>query len=81
MRGENSQCIRKKCRAFGLSLEKICWGTDYPGFEMPESLLAKMKNVNNHADGLGIMPVSDKHMEGILGGNYLNFIKRTGQVD
>lgn len=66
----------QKCRAYGLPLEKVCWGTDYPGFEMPESLLDKFRSVNAYADKLGIEPISQRHMDGILGNNYLTFIKR-----
>lgn len=66
-----------KCVAYGLPLAKVCWGTDYPGFEMPQSLLQKFMNINKHAQALGVEPISQKDMDGILSGNFLNFIKRS----
>lgn len=65
-----------KCKSFGVPLEKVCWGTDYPGFEMPAELLKKFKNINNHAQKLNVEPISQKDMDNILSNNFLNFIKR-----
>jgi predicted TIM-barrel fold metal-dependent hydrolase len=65
-----------RCKAFGVPLAKVCWGTDYPGFEFPEPLLKKLLNVNKHAAELGVPEISKQDMDGILGGNFLNFIKR-----
>jgi len=63
-----------KCKAFGVPLGKVCWGTDYPGFEFPDKLLQKLLNVNLHSEKLGLDPVSPQEMEGILGKNFLSFI-------
>jgi predicted TIM-barrel fold metal-dependent hydrolase len=65
-----------KCKAYGVPLEKVCWGTDYPGFEFPESLLPKFQNVNRHAEALGIVPISQRDIENMLANNFLNFIAR-----
>ena len=65
-----------KCKAYGLPLAKVCWGTDYPGFEFPEQLLSKFLNVNQYAGELEVEPISKKDMDGLLGENFLNFIKR-----
>ena len=64
------------CMSNGLPLAKVCWGTDYPLFETPENLLKKFMNINKHAEALEVEPISQKNMDGILGNNYLNFIKR-----
>lgn len=64
-----------KCKAYGMPLAKVCWGTDYPGFEFPEQLLKKFLNINKHAVELEVEPISQENMDGILGVNFLNFIK------
>ena len=64
-----------KCKAYGVPLEKVCWGTDYPGFDTPSNLLKKFKNTNNHAEKLGLEPIRNEDMENILGKNFQNFIK------
>ncbi|MFA5675674.1 MAG: amidohydrolase family protein [Christensenellales bacterium] len=65
-----------KCVAYGLPLAKVCWGTDYPGFEMPRQLLEKFMSINQFAKELGVAPISQQDMDGLLGQNYLNFISR-----
>jgi len=65
-----------KCTAFGVPLAKVCWGTDYPGFEFPEQLLQKLLNINKHARILDLNEISKQDMENILGENFLNFIKK-----
>ena len=65
-----------KCKAFGVPLEKVCWGTDYPGFEFPDRLLPKFLNVNNHAEKLGKEPICQKDMDNMLANNFLNFVQK-----
>jgi predicted TIM-barrel fold metal-dependent hydrolase len=39
-----------RARRFGCSWSKICWATDYPGFEFPRTLLPKFALVNDVAE-------------------------------
>ncbi|MDR1798839.1 MAG: amidohydrolase family protein [Bifidobacteriaceae bacterium] len=55
---------------FFVPLEKIFFGTDYPGFLYdPEALLAKLLTVNEEAAGLGLDPIPQTKLEGIAGDN------------
>ena len=63
-----------KCRDFGVPLGKVCWGSDYPGFDFPEKLLEKFLNINNHTEKLGLSPISKEDVNNILGNNFINFI-------
>jgi predicted TIM-barrel fold metal-dependent hydrolase len=57
----------------GASLSRICWATDYPGFEFPETLLPKFALVNDAArDGEPRIPTPD--IARMLGGNYARFV-------
>lgn len=64
-----------KCNAYGVPLSKVCWGTDYPGFEFPEQLLNKFMDINKYIEGVDLKKISRQDIENILGGNFLNFIK------
>lgn len=65
-----------KCKAYGMPLSKVCWGTDYPCKEFPEKLLKKFLNINNHATKLGVEPISQKNLDLMLGENFINFIRK-----
>jgi predicted TIM-barrel fold metal-dependent hydrolase len=56
-------------------LEKLFFGTDYPGFLYdPVKLRAKLLDVNSHADRVGCEPVPQAKLDGILGGNYARML-------
>ena len=60
-----------RARRFGCSWSKICWATDYPGFEFPKTLLPKFALVNDVADDGREVPATD--MARMLGGNWARF--------
>ena len=52
-------------------LEKLFFGTDYPGFLYdPVELRAKLLSVNHHAERVGSTPIPAAKLDGILGDNY-----------
>jgi predicted TIM-barrel fold metal-dependent hydrolase len=56
-------------------LEKIFFGTDYPGFLYdPVKLRAKLLDVNAHADRVGCAPIPQAKLDGILGDNYARML-------
>jgi hypothetical protein len=56
-------------------LEKLFFGTDYPGFLYdPVELRAKLLSVNEHAERVGAAPISQVKLDGILGGNYARML-------
>ena len=59
-----------KAKAFGVPWAKICWGTDYPGFELPESLLPKFKSLNEEARVLTEAEIPDDEIHRMLGENF-----------
>lgn len=62
----------QRARQLGCPWSRICWATDYPGFEFPETLLPKFALVNEEADEGREIPASD--LARMLGGNYARFI-------
>ncbi|MGH9918839.1 MAG: amidohydrolase family protein [Nitrososphaerales archaeon] len=61
-----------RAKRFGCRWTKICFGTDYPGFEMPKTLLPKFALVNEEAGDDPSVPDSD--LARMLGGNYARFV-------
>jgi predicted TIM-barrel fold metal-dependent hydrolase len=56
---------------FFVPLEKLFFGTDYPGFLYdPVKLRAKLLAVNEHAERLGTDPVPQAKLDGIMGDNF-----------
>jgi predicted TIM-barrel fold metal-dependent hydrolase len=52
-------------------LEKLFFGTDYPGFLYdPVELRAKLLSVNEHAARVGAEPIAQAKLDGILGDNF-----------
>ncbi len=52
-------------------LEKLFFGTDYPGFLYdPVTLMAKLRNVNAHAERVGADPIPEAKLDGIAGDNF-----------
>jgi hypothetical protein len=62
----------QRVKQVGASWSRVCWATDYPGFEFPETLLPKFALVNEEAGEGPPVPVED--MARMLGGNYARFI-------
>jgi predicted TIM-barrel fold metal-dependent hydrolase len=61
----------QRARRFGCPWSKICWATDYPGFEFPRTLLPKFALVNEVAGDGTTIP--DRDMARMLGGNWARF--------
>jgi predicted TIM-barrel fold metal-dependent hydrolase len=57
----------------GAPLSRICWATDYPGFEFPDTLLPKFALVNEEVRE-GEPTISETDLARMLGGNYARFI-------
>jgi len=62
----------RRARQLGCPLSRVCWATDYPGFEFPETLLPKLALVNRAAGDDPLVPQAD--IARMLGGNYARFI-------
>ena len=62
----------RRARQLGCPLSRICWATDYPGFEFPETLLPKLALVNRSAGDDPPIPAND--VARMLGGNYARFL-------
>jgi predicted TIM-barrel fold metal-dependent hydrolase len=56
-------------------LEKLFFGTDYPGFLYdPIALAGKVRSVNDEADALGLGPIPAHKLDGLLGDNFARFL-------
>lgn len=62
-----------RARQLGASWSRICWATDYPGFEFPETLLPKFALVNEAA-GQDELRVPQADLARMLGGSYARFL-------
>jgi predicted TIM-barrel fold metal-dependent hydrolase len=62
----------QRARQLGCPWTRICWATDYPGFEFPETLLPKFALLNEDAGDDKLVPEAD--LARMLGGNYARFI-------
>src|SRR5436190_4355205 len=62
----------RRARQLGCPLSRVCWATDYPGFEFPETLLPKLALVNRAAGDDPLIPQAD--IARMLGGNYARFL-------
>ncbi|MPZ54115.1 MAG: amidohydrolase family protein [Acidimicrobiia bacterium] len=60
-----------RAKQLGCSLSKVCFGTDYPGFDPPGPLLARFALVNDVSSGQKTVPRN--LMAGMLGGNWARF--------
>ena len=57
-----------RCEPFFVPLEKLFFGSDYPGFLYdPVALREKLLTVNDHAEPLGLEPIPDHKLQGIMG--------------
>jgi predicted TIM-barrel fold metal-dependent hydrolase len=68
-----------RARRLGCPWTRICWATDYPGFEMPLTLLPKFALVNDDANGDPHVPIND--LARMLGGNYARFVGLEWSLD
>jgi len=56
-------------------LEKLFFGTDYPGFLYdPVALAGKVRSVNEEAGRLGLDPVPQPKLDGLLGDSFARFL-------
>jgi predicted TIM-barrel fold metal-dependent hydrolase len=63
-------------------LEKLFFGTDYPGFLYdPVALRSKLLSVNSYADRVGSDPIPESKLDGILGDNYARMLGLIGDPD
>ena len=59
-----------RCESYFVPLEKLFFGSDYPGFLYdPVALRDKLLTVNEHAAPLGLEPIPPEKLQGILGDN------------
>ncbi len=65
----------RKAKSYGVPFSKICFGSDYPGFEFPETLVPKMRRVFEIAQRQEKPLLSQVDFEGIMGNNFARFIR------
>ena len=59
-----------RCEAYFVPLEKLFFGSDYPGFLYdPVGLGEKLLGVNEWAERIGVDPIPDEKLTGIMGDN------------
>ncbi len=64
-----------RAEPFFVPLEKICFGTDYPGFLYdPVALRDKLATVNEEAGPLGLPEIPQHKLDGILGDNFARIL-------
>jgi predicted TIM-barrel fold metal-dependent hydrolase len=69
--GEELYRFLVHAQQFFVPLEKLFFGTDYPGFLYdPVALRAKLLSVNSHAERLGTGPIPQAKLDGIMGDNF-----------
>lgn len=65
-----------RCEPFFVPLDKLFFGTDYPGFLYdPAKLRDKLLTVNEEAAPLGLPPIPDEKLSGIMGDNFARLIE------
>jgi predicted TIM-barrel fold metal-dependent hydrolase len=56
-------------------LEKLFFGTDYPGFLYdPVTLAGKVRTVNEEAEAARLDPIPQHKLDGLLGDNFARFL-------
>ena len=64
-----------RCEPMFVPLEKLFFGTDYPGFLYdPVALAEKVRSVNQEAAGAGLQPIPQSKIDGLLGDNFAMFL-------
>ena len=62
--------LLSRCEPMFVPLEKLFFGTDYPGFLYdPVALREKLMTVNEEADALRMEPIAQAKLDGIMGDN------------
>ncbi len=62
--------LLSRCEPMFVPLEKLFFGTDYPGFLYdPVALREKLMTVNEEADVLRMEPIAQQKLDGIMGDN------------
>jgi predicted TIM-barrel fold metal-dependent hydrolase len=68
-----------RCEPYFVPLEKLFFGTDYPGYLYdPAKLREKLRSVNEEAPPLRLPPIPDAKLEGILGDNLASVVRIDG---
>jgi len=71
--------LLSRCEPMFVPLEKLFFGTDYPGFLYdPVKLKDKLLSVNEEAAGLGMDPIPQAKLEGIMGTNLARVLRLEG---
>jgi predicted TIM-barrel fold metal-dependent hydrolase len=64
-----------RCEPMFVPLEKLFFGTDYPGFLYdPVALRQKLMTVNDEAEGLRMEPIAQQKLDGIMGDNFARLV-------
>ncbi|MDH3755735.1 MAG: amidohydrolase family protein, partial [Acidimicrobiia bacterium] len=64
-----------RAEPFFVPLEKLFFGTDYPGFLYdPVALRDKLLSVNEEAEALDLPPIAQEKLDGIMGGNFARLV-------
>ena len=67
--------LLSRCEPMFVPLEKLFFGTDYPGFLYdPVALRQKLMTVNDEADGLRMEPIAQRKLDGIMGDNFARLL-------
>ena len=62
--------LLSRCEPMFVPLEKLFFGTDYPGFLYdPATLREKLMTVNQEAEGLRMPPIAQEKLDGVMGDN------------
>ena len=67
--------LLSRCEPMFVPLEKLFFGTDYPGFLYdPIALRAKLMTVNEEADASRMEPIAQGKLDGIMGENFARLL-------
>jgi predicted TIM-barrel fold metal-dependent hydrolase len=67
--------LLSKCEPMFVPLEKLFFGTDYPGFLYdPVKLKDKLLSVNEEADAARLPPIAEAKLAGVLGDNFARVV-------
>jgi predicted TIM-barrel fold metal-dependent hydrolase len=71
--------LLQRCEPAFIPLEKLFFGTDYPGFLYdPVKLAGKVRSVNEEAAATGTEPLPPHKIDGLLGDNFARFLGLAG---
>jgi hypothetical protein len=71
--------LLRRCEPAFIPLEKLFFGTDYPGFLYdPVKLGEKVRSVNEEAAAAGLEPIPEHKIAGLLGDNFARFLGLAG---